>query len=100
MTEARTKAASIHTSAPGWTGHVRHSLGVIALSDSTIYDPPMRVLEITGTGNLTVVLDGDDETDTNAQITLAVTAGTPLTYYAIRQARVTGSTATVGKGFT
>jgi hypothetical protein len=83
-----------------WVGHVRHNLGTITPNDNTIYDPPIRLLEITGSGTLNVILDGDDETDPASVAPLTVVSGTPLTQYAIRVVRATGLTATVGKGFT
>jgi len=83
---------------PEWTGHVRHFVGAITKSDSTIYDPPIRVLEITTGGTLNFVLDGDDETDPNAVVTKTFTAG-DVTYLAFRQVK-TGGTAVVGNGFT
>ena len=83
---------------PGWVGHATHYAGAVALD--TVYDPPLRVVEITGSGVLKVILDDDDETDAGAIATITVVAGTPLTYYAIREIKTTGSTGTAGQGYT
>ena len=81
---------------PGWTGPCRNVVAVTK-SDATIYDPPLRSLVASGSGNVVLVLDGDDETDSTKYLTIALTANVPLTGYAIRQVRSTNTTAT---GFT
>lgn len=74
-------------------GYVRHVVAVTA-SNATLYDPPLLRLVASGGGTVTLVLDGDDETDSTKYMTVTLTANVPLTGYAIRQVRATGTTAT------
>lgn len=103
MTEAtkRTPApALLDGQGKGWTGQVSHFLGTITKDDTVTYDPPIRVLEITGDGNLVIVTQDDDETASASRATIAVKSGDRLTYWAIRQVRATSSTASVGNAWT
>jgi len=102
MTEAtrRTRGGADKLPLPGWVGHAVHSLGAITPSDATVYDPPIRLLEIATSGNLCFVLEGDDETDPNARITIAVSASTEIANRAFRQIRATNTTCTLGNGYT
>jgi hypothetical protein len=88
---------------PGWTGHAIHAAPVanaaLVPSDTTIYDPPLRLVTITGQGNLVFTLHGDDETDANAKCTEAVNAGERIGIWAIRRLWA-ATTATGIKGYT
>jgi len=92
-------ARALHGEHVSWIGHVREYLGALTPSDVTLYDPPIRMLTVAGTGNVVVVLDADDETVSANYVTIAVEATEILTEFAIRQVRSTSTTATGLKGF-
>jgi len=82
---------------PGWTGHVTHKVAITP-SDTVVYSTPLRVLACLTSGTVTYVLSDDDTTVAGNYVTRTLVAGQELTYYAIKQVRATGTTATV-EGF-
>ncbi len=78
----------------GWSGVITRFVGAITPSDTTEYSPPLRVLTITGNGNIVVVYEGDPNTS-DYYDTIAVTAGQEITNRAVRLVRATNTTATL-----
>lgn len=84
---------------PEWVGHARHSLGVVTSSNTKVYDPPIRLLEVTGAGNLVVTLDLDDDSNTASKTTIAISGATEISNRAIRKIW-TDTTCSLGNAYT
>ena len=74
----------------GWTGHCRSFVGAITASDSTTYDPPIRLLRCTASGTVVFVLDGDTD-DASHRVSRAMLAGDEIDTLAIAKVRATGT---------
>ena len=84
--------------APEWTGHLTQNVALGVLDDtaeSNLYEPPLRYLRTTGTGNVTVTLYADDTADATKNVLIPVVAGQELGVFAIRKIWATGTTVPV-----
>lgn len=90
MTAPRTR--DVPSLSASTVGQLRNYLG--NPTTDTVYSPPIRYVLVATTGNIAFTLEGDDETDTNAVVTLAVSAGDKLEEYSIREIKSSGTTAT------
>lgn len=83
-------AATLDGQSVGWTGPCRFFLGAITASDTTTYDPPIRVLRCTSNGTVILVLDGDTD-DSTHRVSRTMTAGQEITNLAILKVRSTST---------
>ena len=77
----------------GWMGHARYFLGALTPSDSTTYDPPIRLLRCTAPGTVVFVLDGDTDGVTT-RVSRTMVAGDEISTLAIKLVRATGTSGT------
>jgi hypothetical protein len=87
--------------AAGWTSGLRKKQDLSTLDDApaTVFTPCLRGVVCGVSGNIVVTLDGDDPADATKKVTIAMTAGTYETRFAIRKVWLTGTTATGLQGF-
>lgn len=77
----------------GWTGPMHKTLPINVGGGDQAIAPTIRGLLCSGSGNVVVVLE-DDADSVATRLTLALTAGVPLTGYSIGLIKQTGTTAT------
>lgn len=70
---------------------IRHSFEVTPDDDTDLSPEPVKAVMVSGAGDVALVLEKDGDSDARI-FTLA--AGVPLTGFAIRRVKATGTTAT------
>lgn len=84
---------------PGWTGHLQNYAGAITPASELTFTPALRGIRASGAGNVVVTLNGDSLTDAAKKVTIALSANTLVTDYAIAKVWNSGTTATGIEGF-